>query len=244
MSSTSRMPGRTFRPNLFMFVLGALAVVVSAWGLYSALTAAGAPGLIAVLAIAGFELFALGLGVHAVKVAQDGDSPAPFTAGLILIAIAGAFVQFSSALAEGKGWTVGVILAMMPIAAITLWAAELRRHFRLRGRAAGIVAAPAATFEPALWLFFRRATLAAKRMAWIDRTLGANDAFLLGMKETAPRPKVEAPAYVPPARVARNIRAEDVVPALAQREAEQLSTATVNGQTFPAVPVNRGSTGE
>ena len=47
---------------------------------------AGFIGVIGVISIAILELFAVGLGFHAVKVAHDGDSPFPFNLGITLVA--------------------------------------------------------------------------------------------------------------------------------------------------------------
>jgi hypothetical protein len=74
-------------------------------------------------------------------------------------------VQFAAAIQEGKGVLFGFVMAMAPITAITLWVIEMRRFFRLRGRAAGTVAQPAATIEPALWLRFFRQAMVAKKFA-------------------------------------------------------------------------------
>jgi hypothetical protein len=211
--------------NPVMLALGSLAAVVGGWGLYTMMTEIGhAPGFIGVISIAILELFAVGLGIHAVKVAQDGDSPFVFNLGITLIAVLAAAVQFASAVVEGKGVLFGVVMATAPIAAITLWVIEMRRFFRLRGRAAGTVAQPAATIEPALWLRFTRQAWVAKKYALIDRSLGADDAMKLGILQGGPKPK---PPVVAPVRRDRGIAVEDVVPELRSIEAGQ-----------PAVPVN------
>jgi hypothetical protein len=86
----------------------------------------------------------------------------------------------------------------------------VRRFFRLQGRAAGTVAQPAATIEPALWLRFFKQAWTAKRFALIDRSLGADDAMKLGILHTQPKPK----ALVAPVRRDRGIAVEDVLPQL------------------------------
>lgn len=218
-----------------MGVLGLLALLVSAWGLYTAMTTmGGAPGWVGVISVAVMELFAVGLAIHAVNVARDGDSPAPFNVGIVLIALLAAIVQFSAAVSEGKGVLVGAVLAMAPVAAITLWVIEVRRFFRLQGRAAGTVAAPAATIEPALWLRFPKAAWAAKRYALLDRTLGAKDALLLGLQTTT-----QAPTQVAaPVRVDRGLTAEQVLPEMRSIPATPPTVPTVpaslNGQSTPA----------
>ena len=197
--------------NPIMMILGTLAAVVGGWGLYTMMTGIGhAPGFIGVISIAILELFAVGLGVHAIKVAEDGDSPFPFNLGITLIALLAAGVQFTAAVQEGKGVLFGVVMAMAPIAAITLWVIEMRRFFRLRGRAVGTVAQPAATIEPALWLRFTRQAWTAKKFALIDRTLGADDAMKLGILHATPTPK----AITAPLRRDRRIAVEDVMPEL------------------------------
>jgi hypothetical protein len=213
-----------------MGVLGLLALLVSAWGLYTAMTTmGGAPGWVGVLSVAVMELFAVGLAIHAVHVARDGDSPAPFNTGIVLIAVLAATVQFSAAVSEGKGVLVGAVLALAPIAAITLWVVEVRRFFRLQGRLAGTVAAPAATIEPALWLRFPKAAWEAKRYALLDRTLGAKDALLLGLQATTQPPK----QIDPPVRIDRGLTAEQVLPEMRSipATAPAPETAALNGHT-------------
>jgi hypothetical protein len=208
--------------NPIMLVLGALAAVVGGWGLYTVMTRiGGAPPVIGVISIAILELFAVGLGIHAVKVARDGDSPFPFNLGITLIAVVAAVVQFAAAVQEGKGVLFGVVMAMAPIAAITLWVVEVRRFFRLQGRAAGTVAQPAATIEPALWVRFFKQAWTAKKFALIDRSLGADDAMKLGILHTQPKPK----ALVAPVRRDRGIAVEDVVPQLRSLTASTASTS-------------------
>ena len=106
-------------------------------------------------------------------------------------------MQFAAAIEEGKGVLFGTVMAMAPIAAITLWVVEVRRMFRLQGRAAGTVAQPAATIEPALWLRFFKQAWTAKKFALIDRCLGADDAMKLGILHAQPKPKALV-APVPP----------------------------------------------
>ena len=218
--------------NPIMLVLGSLAAIVGGWGLYVMMTGiGGAPPVIGVISIAIMELFAVGLGIHAVKVAHDGDSPFPFNLGITLIAILAAGVQFSAAVQEGKGVLFGTVMAMAPVAAITLWVIEVRRFFRLRGRAAGTVAQPAATIEPALWLRFFRQAWTAKKFALIDRTLGADDAMKLGILHAQPKPKKPKPA-IAPVRRSRGIAVEDVMPQLRSLPARATVSAV---DTDPAV---------
>ena len=74
--------------NPIMLALGSLAAIVGGWGLYVMMTRiGGAPPFIGIITIAILELFAVGLAIHAVKVARDGDSPFPFNLGITLIAI-------------------------------------------------------------------------------------------------------------------------------------------------------------
>src|SRR3954464_15538699 len=162
---------------------------------------ASAPPFIGVITIAILELFAVGLAIHAVKVARDGDSPFPFNLGITLIALVASVVQFAAAVEEGKGVLFGTVMAMAPIAAITLWVVEVRRMFRLQGRAAGTVAQPAATIEPALSprLFTQACT--PEKVALLDRARGADDAMKLGILPAQPKPM----ARVAPVRRDRGI---------------------------------------
>src|ERR671932_2961231 len=142
----------SFKLNPIMPMLGSLAAVVGGWGLFTMMTKiGGAPPFIGVITIAILELFAVGLAIHAVRVARDGDSPFPFNLGITLIAIVAAVVQFAAAVEEGKGVLFGTVMAIAPVAAITLWVVEARRMFRLTGRAAGTAAQTAATIQPGLW---------------------------------------------------------------------------------------------
>src|SRR3954451_15823214 len=99
--------------NPVMFLLGSLAAIVGGWGLFTMMTRiGGAPPFIGIITIAILELFAVGLGIHAVKVARDGDSPSPFNLGITLIAIVAAAVQFAAAIEEGKGVLFGTVAAL------------------------------------------------------------------------------------------------------------------------------------
>lgn len=220
------------RLNPILLLLGTLGGIVGGWGLFTMMTQIGhAPGFIGIISIAILELFAVGLGVHAVKVAQDGDSPFPFNLGITLIAIFAAVVQFAAAIQEGKGALFGLVMAMAPISAITLWVIEMRRFFRVNGRAAGTVAQPAATIEPALWLrFFRQANL-AKRYALLDRTLGADDAMKMGILHGTPKARPNNA----PVRVPRNLAIEDVMEefkSLNPGATTQTGTAAYNGSAL------------
>ena len=106
------------RLNPIMMILGSLAAVVGGWGLFTMMTTiGGAPPVIGILSIAILELFAVGLAIHSVKVAQDGDSPFPFNAAITAIAVLAAVVQFTAAVIEGKGVLFGTVMAMAPVAA-------------------------------------------------------------------------------------------------------------------------------
>src|SRR4051794_34633429 len=224
-----------FKLNPIMLVLGSLAAIVGGWGLFTMMTKiGGAPPFIGVITIAILELFAVGLAIHAVKVARDGDSPFPFNLGITLIAIVAAVVQFAAAVEEGKGVLFGTVMAMAPIAAITLWVVEVRRMFRLQGRAAGTVARPAATIEPTLWLRFFKQAWTAKKFALIDRSLGADDAMKLGILHTQPKPPK---AVLAPVRRDRGIAVEDVLPQLRSLTATSTPTddpSTSSGTEHPS----------
>ena len=135
-------------------------------------------------------------------------------------------MQFAAAIEEGKGVLFGTVMAMAPIAAITLWVVEVRRMFRLQGRAAGTVAQPAATIEPALWLRFFKQAWTAKKFALIDRCLGADDAMKLGILHAQPKPPK---AVVAPVRRDRGIAVEDVLPQLRSLTASPTAAAPTDG---------------
>jgi hypothetical protein len=214
-------PSSDPRTDRITLLLGTLAAVVSGWGWYSLMVhEAHAPAWIAALGIAAFELFVVGLARTSVRTALDGDSPAPYTAGIVAVAVLAMALQFAAAITEGWGWVVGVVLAMAPAAAITLWVAHIRRLFRLRGRVNGTVAQPPATVEVSIWLRNFRAAWAAKSLAVLDRTLSPKDAVILGLQATRPVPRRE---IEPPARVDRGLRFEDVMPELVSGQAPDVS---------------------
>ena len=149
-------------------------------------------------------------------------------------------MQFAAAVEEGKGVLFGTVMAMAPIAAITLWVVEVRRMFRLQGRAAGTVAQPAATIEPALWLRFFKQAWTAKKFALIDRSLGADDAMKLGILHTQPKPPK---AVVTPVRRDRGIAVEDVLPQLRSLTAHRPPRRTAPRRSSTgAGPSTRAST--
>src|SRR4051794_41776356 len=93
-----------FKLNPIMLVLGSLAAIVGGWGLFTMMTRiGGAPPFIGIITIALLELFAVGLAIHAVKVARDGDSPFPFNLGLALIAGVAAGGQVAPGGGGGEG---------------------------------------------------------------------------------------------------------------------------------------------
>src|SRR3954454_4353728 len=102
--------------NPIMLALGSLAAIVGGWGLFTMMTRiGGAPPFIRIITIAILELFAVGLAIHAVRAARDGDISFPFNLGIPLIAIVAAAVQFAAAIEEGKGVLFCTVMAMAPI---------------------------------------------------------------------------------------------------------------------------------
>src|SRR5438477_643047 len=135
-----------------MIALGCITLVLSGWGIYGLVTRyGGMPPVLAVLAIAGLDLFALSAGKHAVDLARDGDSPALWNAITFLVGLVSAAAQYAHIVLSGSPAIVGLVCAMFPIATILLFEGTLRRAARLSGRTTGRVAPPRATFEFLQW---------------------------------------------------------------------------------------------
>lgn len=170
-----------------MIALAVITLALSSWGLFRLAHDFGAmPTLLAVVAVAGFDLFAINAGNHALTVADDGDSSGIWNLLVVVAALTSALLQYAHTQLAGQPWAVGVLMAAFPVATVILFEGTVRRVHRLNGRRTGRVAKPRATFEPLQWLVFPRATFWGFRRAIADRSLGADAAFMLGVQATTP----------------------------------------------------------
>jgi hypothetical protein len=179
--------------NKTTLLLGTIAGIVSAWGFLVILTANGAPWYVAILGTVVIEGFALGIGNHAITVARDGDDSRPYMFIAAGIAAIAAGIQLLGAITEGKDIVSGILLAMAPIAAITLWTLEVSRHNRVHDRRTGRIASePPARIGTDMRKMFPDAAEYAQRLAFMDRELTADDAMTeaLNTVGTDPAPAV------------------------------------------------------
>lgn len=174
----------------------ALAVVtlaLSSWGLYRLFHDFGQmPGWLAVLAVGGLDIVAVLCGKHALTVAADGDSSAPWNGALIVFTGLAAYAQFQHAELAHQPIVIGVTMAAFPVATVLLFEGQLRRAYRLNGRAAGRLAPPRATFDLIVWLLYPRQAMQATRFAVLDRGLDSDAALMLAEREMQRRAELEA----------------------------------------------------
>lgn len=165
-----------------MISLGIITLILSSYGLFELAHIFGnMPGALAVLAVAGFDVFAIACGVQAFRVAKDGDSPALWNMAVVVASLLSAGLQYVRTQLGGQPIAVGVMMAFFPLATVILFEGTLRRAFRLSGRRSGRVAPPRASFEILQWVLFRRLTWEAFRDGVLDRTLSADAAFKLAL---------------------------------------------------------------
>lgn len=163
-----------------MISLGIITLILSSYGLFELAHIFGKmPGELAVLAVGGFDVFAIACGVMAFRVAKDGDSPALWNFAVVVAALLSAGLQYVRTQLGGQPVAVGVMMAFFPLATVALFEGTLRRSFRLSGRRSGRVAPPRASFELLQWVLFRRITWEAFRAGVLDRRLSADAAFKL-----------------------------------------------------------------
>lgn len=215
------------RANPLFFVLATITVSLSSWGLYRLFVDfAGMPGLLAVVSVGGLDLVAVLCGKQALTVAGDGDSSVPWTTSLLLFTALAAFAQFSHARLAGQPTVIGVTMAAFPVATVLLFEGQLRRHHRVRGRAAGRLAAPRATFDLSTWLLYRKLAMTATKLAVLDRDLDASTALVLAERQLA----VDTETDTPPRRTFR-------------RTYDHLTSDAAVEQPAIAVPSTRVRTG-
>jgi hypothetical protein len=141
------------------------------------------PAWLALFAVGGLDIAAVLIGKHALTVAADGDSSAPWNAALLLLTGLGAFAQFSHALLAGQPMTIGIVSAAFPIVTVLLFEGQLRRVYRLNGRLAGRLSGPRATMDLVTWLFFSKMALRATKLAVLDRGLDSDSALTIAERQ-------------------------------------------------------------
>jgi hypothetical protein len=215
--------------NPMLPLLACITAVLSAWGLYVLMHEHGGmpPGL-ALLAIAGVDLFAVAAGLHGLQLSRDGDSSGPWNLAVVAIALLAAVLQFQASALEGHPWPVGLTMSLFPIATVALFEGSMRRLHRLQGRRDGRVAAPRASFELIQWLLFFGATRRAMRLAVADRTLGADGAFKLGL--IAVQKKADQEPTVTVVRRTVDVPMDDLVPGLRGRTDHVTSRSMLTGR--------------
>lgn len=168
------------KPDPLLIALGAVTLVLSSYGLFElATTYAQTPASLAIPMVAGFDLFAIGCGRHALVLARAGDSPAGWNFLTVLAALVAAVLQYERTRLAHDPQVIGLMFATFPLATVVMFEGSLRHVFRVDGRAAERVAPPRASFELLQWVVFPRATWAAFKLGMVDRSLGGDGAFKL-----------------------------------------------------------------
>lgn len=176
-------PERAKMSPLFL-VLAGITLSLASWGYFRLFTDnAGMPHGLALLSVGGLDLAAVLLGKHALTVAEDGDSSAPWNAALLALTALGSYAQFEHARLAGDALAIGIVSAAFPVVTVLLFEGQLRRVYRLNGRAAGRLAGPRATIDLVTWLFFRRIALRATKLGVLDRGLDSDAAMLLAERQ-------------------------------------------------------------
>ena len=185
------------RMSPLFLTLAGISLALASWGYFRLFVDfAGMPEWLAAFAVGGLDLAAVLIGKHALDVAEDGDSSAPWNVALIMLVGLGAFAQFSHAMLAGDPLAIGIVSAAFPVVTVLLFEGQLRRLYRLKGRAAGRLAAPRATIDLITWLFFTRLAVRATKLSVLDRGLDAESALAVAEAqlrtedEEAARPKV------------------------------------------------------
>jgi len=194
---TTTTYGNRARMSPLFLALAGISLLLASWGYFDLFTRhAGMPPGLAVLAVGGLDLAAVLIGKHALTVAQDGDSSLPWNLALIALTALGSFAQFQHAYLNGDAIAVGVVSAAFPVVTVLLFEGQLRRVYRLNGRAAGRLAEPRATVDLITWLFYRRLALRATRLAVLDRGLTQDTALMIAERQLT----LEAAADIQPQR--------------------------------------------
>jgi hypothetical protein len=178
--------------------LAVITLALSSWGLFRLFVDfASMPGRLAFFVVCGLDLAAVLCGKHALDVAEDGDSSAPWNAALLGLVGLGAYAQFAHAQLAGDPAVIGLVSAAFPIVTVLLFEGQLRRVYRLNGRRTGRLSMPRATVDLVTWLFFTKLALRATRLAVLDRGLDTDSSLTIAERQLAIE---QAEADKPPAR--------------------------------------------
>lgn len=230
-----------FRLNTITTALAILASTISGYGVFYALhTLAHVPFLIAILGIALFEGAAVGFATLAIQYAKEGDNPFPWIFATVGVIIVGCIVQFSSAIVEGHGFVAGIIMAMAPIVAISLFVGEILLYLNRLGRLDGSILNPASRIPRDMRQRFPRAAAIAENFAAIDRTITAQDAMLKALEIAPPNLDSTRPVIDNPRKVSRGLTAEKVLDK-AEKEVATASEGTTETVTSKAITPPQGA---
>jgi hypothetical protein len=168
------------RPSAWVLLLGTITLLVGVQGYYDLLVHdARLSPVLGALGVAAWDIAAIALADHALRVASDGDSPWAWNAAVVLDGAAASALQYFAQLRAGHGVVAGAAMACFPVITILLYEAALRRAARLNGRRSAKVAKPRAFQEPMMWVVFPRQSWRAFRLALRDRTLSSSEAFAM-----------------------------------------------------------------
>lgn len=221
-----------FKPNPVITGLAVLASVIGGYGIFTALhSLQHLPIIVAMLGITLFEGAALGFAWLAIDNAKEGDNPYPWLMGTVAIIAIGAMVQFLSAIKEGNGYVVGIIMAMAPIVAITLMVGEIALYLRKHGRTDGSVLNPASRIPRDMKRRFPRAAAIAENLVAIDRTLTAQDAMVEALELAKPQLDSTRAVNENSRKVSRGLTVERII---TDAKKEVPTDPTASASTVPA----------
>lgn len=169
---------------LFLALAG-VTLALSSWGLFTLAQLGGMPSGLALLAVGGLDVAAVLFGQQALTVAGDGDSSLPWNLGLLALTGLAAYAQLAVHLLRRDPLAVGLVSMAFPVVTVALFEGQLRRRYRLQGRAAGRVAEPRATVDLITWVFYRGLALRATRLAVLDRGLDQDTALMIAERQLA-----------------------------------------------------------
>lgn len=179
---------RTARAKMspLFLALAFVSLALASFGYFKLFTNYGdMPTWLAFVSVGGLDIAAVAIGKHALTVAEDGDSAAPWNLALLVLTGLGAFAQLAYAVLAGHPLAVGIVTMAFPIVTVLLFEGQLRRVFRLNGRAAGRVAEPRATVDLLTWLLYRKLAFRATKLAVLDRGLDTGAALTIAERQLA-----------------------------------------------------------
>lgn len=194
------MSNRTDRPKFspLFFALAGITLALASWGYFRLFVDfAAMPPALAIFAVFGIDVAAVLIGKHALTLSEDGDSSLPWNLCLIALVAVGSYAQFARTVLAHEPTAIGIVSAAFPVVTVLLFEGQLRRIYRLNGRAAGRLAPPRATVDLVTWLVYRRLAMRATKLAVLDRGLDTDTALMIAERQL----QLEAEAHArPPAR--------------------------------------------